>query len=198
MTSCYDVGVLTGSLVGQREEPEAALLERLKAGDANAVRAMYREHNEAVRGFARRLVGNDADAEELVQEVFIALPAAVRRLRETASLRTFTLGIAANHARHFVRAAARRRAAAARLACEPLDEVSAPDEAVLREQLSERLLRAMDQLPIEQRIAFVLCEVEERSSEEAALILSEASSTLRSRVGAARKKLRELLKEERP
>jgi RNA polymerase sigma-70 factor (ECF subfamily) len=197
MTSCYDVGVLTGSLLEQPEEGEAALFERLKAADPTALRATYREHNEAVRAFARRLVGNDADAEELVQEVFIALPAAMRGFRATSSLRTFVLGIAANHARHFVRAAARRRAAAARLSREPVDVVSPPDEALLREQLSDRLLRAMDLLPMEQRIAFVLCEVEERSSEEAALILGEASSTLRSRVGAARKKLRELLKEER-
>ncbi|HMA94278.1 MAG TPA: sigma factor-like helix-turn-helix DNA-binding protein [Polyangiaceae bacterium] len=65
-----------------------------------------------------------------------------------------------------------------------------------REQLAERLLSAMGLLTEEQRVAFVLCEVEERSSSEAAQILGVPASTLRARVSAAREILRAALAKE--
>ena len=57
-----------------------------------------------MRAFARRLVGDPEAAEDLVHEVFVSLPRAIRRYREQSSLRTFLISIAVNHARHFVRA----------------------------------------------------------------------------------------------
>ncbi|HET9959920.1 MAG TPA: RNA polymerase sigma factor [Polyangiaceae bacterium] len=200
MSLWYKAGVLSRPLT--RESPdgdEDALLAELAQGSERALRTVYRHHHEAVRALARRLLGHEADAEELVQEVFVSLPAAMRGYRGQSSLRSFTLGITTNHARHFVRAAARRRSAVHRFAHEPKSELApAADERVVREQLAERLMCAMDQLSHDQRVAFVLCEVEERSSEEAAAILGIPSSTIRARLGAARQKLQSLLSEEWP
>ncbi len=58
------------------------------------------------------------------------------------------------------------------------------------------LTRALDTLPIEQRIAFVLCEVEERSSPDAAEIVGVPEGTLRTRLFHAKRKLREQLARE--
>ena len=65
-----------------------------------------------------------------------------------------------------------------------------------RRQLADRLALALDALAHDQRVAFVLCEVEERSAVEVAQILDVPEGTIRSRVFHARRRLRELLAEE--
>src|SRR5688572_12144112 len=92
----------------------ADLIERLRQGESRALGEAYDQHHEAVRAFAGRLVGDDAAAEDLVHEVFVTLPRAIRRFQAQSSLRSFVIGIAIQHARHHVRSASRRRAALAR------------------------------------------------------------------------------------
>jgi RNA polymerase sigma-70 factor (ECF subfamily) len=175
--------------------PEAELVTALAQGDRSAIRRVYRLHHEQVRAFASRLLGSEADAEEVVQEVFLALPRSLRGFKQASSLSTFIMGMAVNHARHSLRASYRRRAALNRLAQVPTETptVEQPDQSLLRQQLARRLARAMDHLTEDQRITFVLSEVEERSSAEVAEILKIPSSTVRARVSAAREKLREVL-----
>ncbi len=172
------------------------LLSALAEGDPEALRQVYRHHHEAVRAFAYRLTGAEADAEELVQETFLALPQAVRGFRKQCSLRTFLIGVAVNHARHAVRSATRRRAAMARFAAEPQRAPAAPDHAFDQAQLAQVLTRALDLLPLDQRVAFVLCEVEERTSTEASTIIGASDSTVRARVRLAKQRLRMALAEE--
>jgi RNA polymerase sigma-70 factor (ECF subfamily) len=167
--------------------------ERAVRGDQAAILALYREHHAHVWAFAGRLIGDDALAEDLVHEVFETLPKTLSRFRGEGSIRSYLLGIAARRAHHLIRAAARRRALETRLAREPTTAPAPPDAQVEREQLARLLSRALDDLPIDQRIAFVLCEVEERTSVEAAAMLGENDSTIRARVFHARKKLRESL-----
>jgi len=172
------------------------LVTRLRAGAISALGEAYDAHQAHVRAFARRLVGDIGAAEDLVQETFLTLPRAIRRYRGDASLRTFLLGIAARHASHYVRAAARRRAAMESAARERRDPAPTPDDGAQRAQLAERLLRALDRLPMEQRVAIVLCEVEGYTSEEASRITGAPEGTVRTRLFHAKKKLRVALSEE--
>lgn len=174
-------------------DEEGALLERLRAGESRAVGESYDEHHQALRTFAHRLTGDAAAAEDLVQETFLALPRAVRGFRRESALRTFLFGIAANLARKHVRTSVRRRRMAERYAERPTGDADRPDELAERQQLADVLSRALDELPLAQRIAFVLCEVEQRTSVEAAEILAVPQETVRTRVFHARKKLRALL-----
>jgi RNA polymerase sigma-70 factor (ECF subfamily) len=195
--TCYQLHGLTKELVGVEGQTDE-LVAALGRADTAALRDVYREHHEAVRAFARRLLSSDADAEEIVQDVFVDLPRAVRSFRGDCALSTFVMSVAVNHARHFMRAAGRRRAAHSRLAEHQLSqiEVAPPaDDSAERLELARRLLHAMSQLPAEYRLAFVLCDVEERTSQEAAQILGLPASTLRSRLSAARETLRALLEE---
>jgi RNA polymerase sigma-70 factor (ECF subfamily) len=153
-------------------------------------------HHLHVRAFARRLVGDDGAAEDLVQETFLALPRAATRFRNGASLRTLLISIAVNHARHHLRAAMRRRVAMGRLAREPQIAGPRPDHEAERSQLAAALVRALDTLPIEQRVAIVLCEVEERTSPEVALITGVPEGTVRTRILHAKRKLVEALAKE--
>lgn len=172
---------------------QTALVERLRRADIDAVAEVYDRHQAAVHAFARRLVGDADSAQDLVQEVFLALPKAMKRFQGQASLKTFLLSIAINHARHHVRAAARRRKAFERFATEPQNDSTLPDEASERRRLAEELSRALDKLPLDQRIAFVLCEVEERTSREVAEITGAKEATIRTRLFHAKRKLREEL-----
>jgi RNA polymerase sigma-70 factor, ECF subfamily len=173
-----------------------SLLGRLVRSEPEAVGEAYDMHHAAVRAFARRLVGDASAAEDLVHEVFITLPKAARRYRGEGSLRTFLISIAVNHARHFVRAAARRRAALERLGREPTPAGETPEREAGRRELADALTRALDGLSLDHRVAFVLCEVEELSSPEAARVVGVPEATVRTRLFHAKKKLRAVLEAE--
>ena len=175
---------------------EQDLVARLVSSDPSAVGEVYDQHHRAVRAFASRLVGDASAAEDLVHEVFVALPRAMRGYRFESSLRTFLISIAVNHARHHVRSATRRRAAIGRLALEPEGNSADPEQLQRRKELASLLTRALDKLPLEQRVTFVLCEVEERTSREVAEITSVPEGTVRTRLHHAKKKLREELSQE--
>jgi len=176
--------------------PQETLLSRLRAGDNHALGEVYDQHHEAVRAFASRLVGDAAIAEDLVHEVFVSLPRVIKRYQGESTLRSFLTGVAINHARHHVRSAGRRRAMLARAGKEPLPESGSPESSAERQAFFAALNRALDTLPLEQRVAFVLCDVEERTSAEAAELTGAPEATMRTRLFHARKKLRAALEKE--
>ena len=187
---------LYAPFLGFDDRAETWIVERLRQGDSTAVAEVYDSHHAAVRGFARRLIGDETAAEDLVHEVFVTLPSAMRHFDGASSLATYLISIAANHARHFIRAASRRRRAFARFALEPPLAPDTPEHEVSRSDLARALPRALDTLPLDQRLAFVLCEVEERTSREAAEIARVPEATVRTRLFHARKKLRAALERE--
>lgn len=176
--------------------PAADLVARVRRGDLSALGEAYDAHHVHVRAFARRLLGDESAAEDLVQDTFVALPRALGAFRGDSSLRTFLVAIAVNHARHHLRSAMRRRLAHERLGAEPIEASPTPEDEQRRRQIGEALARALDLLPIEQRVAVVLCEVEGRTSAEASRIVGVAEGTIRTRVFHGKRKLREALGEE--
>jgi RNA polymerase sigma-70 factor (ECF subfamily) len=190
------LAMVTEQALGEVAEPEDALVVRLQRADPGAVAEVYDAHHAAVRAFAKRLLGDAAAAEDLVHEVFVSLPKASRNFRGESSLRTFLISVAVNHARHHVRAAQRRRRAISAYGELPSADARDPEHEARRKELAELLTRALDTLPVEQRVAFVLCEVEERTSREAAEIVGAPEATLRTRLFHAKKKLRQALETE--
>jgi RNA polymerase sigma-70 factor (ECF subfamily) len=132
-----------------------------------------------------------------VHDVFVALPRALQRYRADGSLESFLLSVAAHKARNHVRAAMRARAAAAKLSRTPSAPADSPERVLENEQLRLRLSRALDALPLKQRLAFVLCDVEGMSSEDAAQVLEVPAATVRTRLHHARAALRVRLAEVR-
>lgn len=170
---------------------EAALLARARAGDPAAVGRIYELHRGRVCSFARRLVGDAAAAEDLVQDAFVHLPELLaRRFRGEAPLVIFLLAVVARRARRYIRTAIRRRRLHDRLAALPGPLPETPERDASRRQLSALLVRALDTLPREQRLAFVLRDVEGLSSAEAAAVADVPEATVRTRLFHARRKLR--------
>jgi RNA polymerase sigma-70 factor, ECF subfamily len=179
-----------------RTTPEADLVARLVQGDPSALGEAYDAHHVHVRAFVQRLLGDESAAEDLTHETFVTLARIVRRFRGDSSLRTFLLSIAINHARHHLRGAKRRRAAHERLEIAPPPSSSSPETDLRRRQLAAALTRALDTLPLEQRVAIVLCEVEQRTSAEAARIVGVSEGTIRTRVFHGKRRLRQVLADE--
>jgi RNA polymerase sigma-70 factor (ECF subfamily) len=175
---------------------DAELAEQLRAGEFHVFAQLYDEHHAALHSFAHRLLGDEPAAEDLVQEVFAVLPRLASRFDSGASLRSFLLGIAANRARHHVRSRRRRERLLERLGREPAEAVAAPDHVSQRHSLAAALTRALELLPLDQRVTFVLREIEGYSVKDAAEILRVPESTVRTRVFNARKRLRALLEHE--
>lgn len=172
---------------------DEAFLARVRRAEPEAIAEAYDAHQVALCSFARRLVCDDHAAEDLVQDVFLVLPRVAHKLDRGKSLRSFLLGIAANRARHHLRALARRRRFAERLCQEPLSFVEDPERLSERRGLAVRLERALEGLSLEHRVTFVLREIEGCEALEVSEILGIPEATVRTRVFHARRKLQVLL-----
>ena len=186
-----------GSWVTSPSVGDGAVVQRILAGERAALAELYDQHAPGLRRFARQLTGETAAAEDLVHEVFVALPRALARYRGDGSLGSFLLSIAANKARNHVRHAMRARAAADKERAVPVEHAASPEDALHNDRLRLALVRALDALPLKQRLAFTLCDVEGLSSEDAARVLDVPAATVRTRLHHARATLREQLRRER-
>jgi RNA polymerase sigma factor (sigma-70 family) len=148
---------------------------------------IYRTHYDFVWRCALRLGGDEALADDLVQDTFLV---ALRRLPKfepdgAASLSTWLFGILRNTLRNHARGERRREQRHARLQQHDDQEHDA-DAAALHVALGS-LQRFLDELDDERRAVFVLAELEGHSSSEIAEALGINASTARSRLRAARR-----------
>lgn len=164
-------------------------LLRAARGDQHAMRAMYREHVDAVFRVACRILGaNDADVDDVVQHTFLAAIDGAERFDGRSKLSTWLVGIATRRALDHVRARARRARWASVRALVGLGSGPSerPDARVEGASLAER---ALAELTPDQRVVFVLHEVEGHTLQEIADMTGTGISTLHARLAAARKRL---------
>jgi RNA polymerase sigma-70 factor (ECF subfamily) len=174
--------------------PEAVLLERARAGDAEARDELVRRYLPDVYRTTARVLGDRELAADAAQDAIINALRGLSRFRGDASFRTWLLRIAINAARSLGRRNGRRREVSLVLAeNEPAD---LPDPARRAEQVTEaeRAERALDRLPTKQRLAVAL-------RVQQGLCYAEIARALDCSEGAARvnyhlgvKRLRELLR----
>jgi len=184
--------------------PDMELVERVRAGDAAAMEVLMRRHNRMLFRTARAILRDDAEAEDAVQDAYIAAHRALGTFRGDAKLSTWLVRIAANEA------LMRRRRNARSAAVLPLDaspdgerqamaiasEDRGPEEEAVRGQLRRVLETRIDALPDSYREVFVLRGVEELSVEETAAALGIPEPTVRTRFFRARSLMREALARE--
>jgi len=169
---------------------DEAILARIRGGDRAAFGELVERHQEAVFRVVRNLLPRGADCEDLAQDVFLT---AYTRLASfapaRASFRTWLLTIARNAC---LNALKKRRPLLTDFSGEsphPADPGS-PGDDLERAELHRRLDAALEQLPFEQRTAFVLAELEGLSLEEVGRVEDVPVGTVKSRLGRAREKLR--------
>ncbi len=165
---------------------EARILADAREGGTRqnaAVADVFRAFREPVLGLCVHLTGRRADAEDVVQEVFLAVHRALPRFRGESRLSTWIYRIA-------IRASLEHRAR--RRAIEPLDpDVPAPsgEDAIVARDRARKLVLALDRLSVEHRTVLSLFAVDGLSHKEIAEILGVPEGTVWSRLANARKRL---------
>lgn len=171
------------------ESDEVELERRVREDDAGAFDALYRSFGARVLGFALRLSGNRAEAEDLLQEAFIAAYGARAQYRGRSRLLTWLLGITARRWRDRCRYDARRPRALGGeelLADRPASGVRL-EERVVESLVLDQALAALD-IPF--REALLLVHSQGLSYREAAEALGEPVGTVKWRVFEATRRLR--------
>lgn len=179
---------------------DTALLEAAVQGNADALASLYRRHGALIYRFSLRMCQDSSIAEEVTQEVFLALIRQCDRFDSSqAALSTWLCGIARRQVwKHLERLHRSRPGDLLELDGEDERyEVESPDDdpAVLltRKEAVARVHRGIDELPAQWREVIVLCELEEMSYEEAAQVMAVPIGTIRSRLHRARSRLKSLL-----
>lgn len=163
------------------------LAARLAEGDSDAAERFVREHYSTLYRFLRPLTGRREDAEDLALQALQRGRQSIRRYDGRAPLRTWLHRIAY---REFLRWRRRHRWHLSLFSAPP--RVEAGYDRVVA---SEWMRHLLSQLPENQRIAFVLHEVQELPIEEVAEIMQTAIGTVKSRLYHARRRLQELIQE---
>jgi RNA polymerase sigma-70 factor, ECF subfamily len=188
-------------------QDDAAWAARVAAGDVAAFELLMRRHNRRLYRLARAMLRDGAEAEDALQDAYLAAFRSLGSFRGEASLGTWMSRLVANQCLARLRRQARRDniVPIVSLAApgEEGDPVSptregpeTPDGALGRAQLRAVLERKVDDLPEAFRTVFVLRGVEELSVEETAQCLGIPEATVRSRYFRARGLLREALARE--
>ncbi|HXW05402.1 MAG TPA: RNA polymerase sigma factor [Vicinamibacterales bacterium] len=177
-------------------QAELALVERCRQGDLGAFEEIYRAHAGRLFSVACRLVGNPADAEDLLQEIFLSAHRKLETFRGDAALGTWLYRLATNLCLDYLRSRAGR---SSQMTGYLDDEIGLYDAATsgLAERAVTRmdLERALGRLPDGCRAAFVLHDIEGLEHREVAEVLGIAEGTSKSQVHKARLRLRTLLSE---
>jgi RNA polymerase sigma-70 factor (ECF subfamily) len=190
-------------------DDEAALLHGVRQQDAAAFAVLMRRHNRRLYRAARSLLRNDAEAEDALQEAYIAAFQAFPKFRADSAVATWLTRIVVNECMTRLRRQARRDNIVPIVAADPLPleadtmaeplsgiDEDTPDRALHRSELRVLLERKIDELPQDFRAVFVLRAVEELSVEETAQCLGIPEATVRSRHFRARGLLRESMAQE--
>jgi RNA polymerase sigma-70 factor (ECF subfamily) len=176
----------------RREDlPEDDLLRLAAKGDEEAFVCLYRRHQGAIYRYALRMTGSAGSAEEITQDVFFVLAQQPKRYDiNRGELGAFLFGIARNlvrkhwdHARPELSLESEQRDGATQL---PDTQAADPGILFARNQTAAQVRAAVMSLPGDYREVIVLCELEEKSYEEAAKLLDCPVGTVRSRVHRAR------------
>ena len=159
---------------------DEALVAGLQAGRPSAVAALYDRHVNAVHGVVFRLLGPDRDHDDIVQDVFLRAIESVTRLRDPSVLRSWLVGIAVMTVRIHLQRRWRQRWLRF-LPTHDLPEMAAPSEGTASDELKE-VWSILKTLPPDERIALVLCRVEELPLADAAAACAMSVATFRRRL----------------
>jgi RNA polymerase sigma-70 factor (ECF subfamily) len=173
------------------------LVRRSQNGDRVAFTELFRRHRNDVARLVFRMLGPTADAEDVVQEVFLQVHKSLGEFRGQAKFTTWLHRVTVNVVL-MVRRAARSRPV---FAPEPLADVEPdarllPDEDTARGQRIAAFRRLLDRLPEKKRTVFVLHELEGMAPSEISEIVDAPVLTVRTRLFYARRELAEMMQDE--
>lgn len=185
-------------------DPDAALMLRVKRGDREAFAELVGKYKQPLFNFICRTLRDEAESEDLAQNVFLQVYKSRQRYQHTAKFSTWLFTIARNLCLNEIRRRSRHPA-------DSIEENQSdnedqpqrqyedkknflPAENVLHAELAKKIEEALAALPENQRTAILLCRQDELSYEEIADILDCSLSATKSLIHRGRETLKEKLK----
>ena len=185
-------------------EHDAALIAGLQSGDSGAFEKLLREYGPRLLRLARRLLVNEEDARDALQDAMVAVYRSIGKFESTSALSTWLHRIVVNTALMKLRSKRRH----------PEEDIEqylprfledghqrepstawteSADQVIEREELRATVRQAIEKLPDAYRIVLQLRDIEELSTAETAEILGTSKNVVKIRLHRARQALRTLL-----
>ena len=168
-------------------EPDERLVARLQAGDDRALTQLYRRHARYIAGVARRLMGDELELDEVVQEAFIALRARVHTLQEPSRVRAWLVRVTVRGATKRLEKRRRRRRL---LAAQPPPRRST--DPVADHEL-RALFEVLERIPPKLRVPWSLHRIEGETLPRTAELCEVSLATVKRRIGKADGRIRSAL-----
>ncbi len=197
----------TGSFDISPQTDEAALVADLRAGSETAFERLVRAQAGRMVAVARRLLGNESDADDAVQEALLSAFKSIDRFEASSSLGTWLYRIVVNTSLMKLRSRKRRREWS-------IDDLlptyyddghrqdprsawtATSDDLLGREETRAMIRTCIDELPEDYRNALLLREIEGLDTDRTAETLDVTSANVKTRLHRARQALRTLLERE--
>jgi RNA polymerase sigma-70 factor (ECF subfamily) len=183
------------------------LMRRFQAGDLDAFTELYEYHLRGLLNFFFRLCWDRSLAEDFAQETLLRVYKSAKKWEPNAKFTTYLYRIARNYWIDHCRLMSTQKenvslqmqvGGSASLIDRLPDEIKPPHDDLDRRELYSAIMLALEQLPEEQRMVFVLSEIEELRYQEISEIMEIPLGTVKSRMHTAVGKLQELLGDYRP
>ena len=179
------------------DDPDETLVERCREGDRSAFAVLVGRYHRPIYNAAYRVLGNAEDASDITQVVFMRVTERLDEFDSRYKFFSWIYRIALNESLNLARKRGRE---------EPLDEdaeipgarANEPEWIADQSELADRVQRALLGMNVDDRAVITLRHFSDCSYREMSGILGIAEKTVKSRLFAARRRLRELLSDLRP
>ena len=183
---------------------QAALLARMHAGDDDAFEACVRTYCGRLLVVARRILGNEDDADDAVQDAFLSAFKGIGQFKEQAQLGTWLHRIAVNaallqlrsrqhHPERSIEDLLPHFGAGEHQIDPPVPWQATPESIIDQQELCTLVRRCISLLPEDYRIVLLLRDIEGLATEETARMLGTSTAVVKTRLHRARQALRSLL-----
>jgi len=174
--------------------PDEALVQRIVLGEKLLFAVLMRRYNQRLFRVARAIIRNDHEAEDVVQQAYVAAYDSLASYRGGAKFSTWLTRITINEA--YGRMRKNKRQFSVLEGGDPASECgSDPEDEAYRKELAALLEGHVDELPEHLRLVFVLRDVQELNTKETATMLDTTEEVVRIRLHRARQQLQERLAE---
>ena len=174
----------------ERDDEDAALVARARAGDRDALGVLVTRHQRAALRTAFAIGGSESEAEDVTQEAFVKAFRSLRRFEDGRPLRPWLMQIVANEARNRRRSRGRRERLAVRAASVAGGPSGSAEDLALGEVTAGELRAALTRLDDRDRTVIALRYFAGLSEAETAAALEVPPGTVKSRLSRALDRLR--------
>ena len=189
---------LPGNALPRNQTALALLVEGAAAGDKAAFEQIMIHSQQRVMAMSWRMLGNEADARDASQEVFLRVYKYLGSFKQDQDFFAWVYRITVNVCRDMLKKRQHESDRFGSFAADSSEEVleipfvhEDAEQTLIQAQHRELISRAIATLPFKERASIVLRDVEGLSTDEVARVLKSSSTTVRSQISSARRKIRD-------